>query len=203
MEYLKFERKAALDGMLAGVAGFLYAVSFVMISRNDPAQGALLSALFLTLLGVFAVKVFVRLYLMLKDKDEGWALWAFVFALAGAIGTAIHGGFDLANAINPPATGLPAGIPNPIDPRGLLTFGAAGVALITFSWLMSKDKLFPQGLRMLGFLSGILLLVLYLGRLIVLDPSSPIILWPVLINGFIANPLWYLWLGWILWSKRS
>jgi hypothetical protein len=201
LNYFKFERKAALDAILAGIAGFLYAVSFVIISRNDPVQGALLSALFLTLLGFLAVKVFVRLYLMLKRVDEGWALWAFIFALAGAIGTAIHGGFDLANAINPPATSLPAGVPNPIDPRGLLTFGATGIALITFSWLMGREKLFPQGLRLLGYLSGVLLLILYLGRLIVLNPADPIILYPVLINGFVANPLWYLWLGWYLWKK--
>ncbi len=38
-------------------------------------------------------------------------------------------------------------------------------------------------------------MVLYLGRLIVFDPTSPVILVPALLNGFLINPIFYLWLG--------
>jgi hypothetical protein len=34
-----------------------------------------------------------------------------------------------------------------------------------------------------------------IGRLIVLDPTNPLILVPALLNGFLINPIFYLWLG--------
>jgi hypothetical protein len=40
-----------------------------------------------------------------------------------------------------------------------------------------------------------LLLVVYLGRLVVLTPSSPLVLLPAALTGFVVNPLWYVLLG--------
>ena len=37
--------------------------------------------------------------------------------------------------------------------------------------------------------------MLYLGRLIVFDASSPLILVPAVLNGFVVGPAWYIWLG--------
>jgi hypothetical protein len=42
-------------------------------------------------------------------------------------------------------------------------------------------------------------IVLYLGRLIVFDAASPVIVAPALLAGFIATPVWYVWLGVSLW----
>lgn len=110
------------------------------------------------------------------------------------MGAALHGGYDLATVIHPPATPVPE-LPNPVDPRGLLTFGFTGVALLKLSWLMGRSQGFPRNLPVLGYLSGVLLLVIYLARLLILDPTNPLLLYPVLAEGFIVNPLWYLWLG--------
>ncbi len=49
-----FGRFAGLCAIAAGVCAFLYAVSFVVISRSAPALGVLLSALFLMLVGLLA-----------------------------------------------------------------------------------------------------------------------------------------------------
>ena len=46
-----------------------------------------------------------------------------------------------------------------------------------------------------SYVASVLLVALYLGRLIVLDPISPAILVPALMNGFLVNPAFYLWLG--------
>lgn len=46
-------------------------------------------------------------------------------------------------------------------------------------------------------------MILYLGRLIVLDPTNPVILVPALLNGFLVNPIFYLWLGLALLRGRS
>jgi hypothetical protein len=55
----------------------------------------------------------------------------------------------------------------------------------------------------LAYLSAILLVVLYLGRLIVLDPTSPVILLPALLNGFLISPAFYLLVGMALLSGRG
>ncbi|MBI5838774.1 MAG: hypothetical protein HZB19_01605 [Chloroflexi bacterium] len=60
---------------------------------------------------------------------------------------------------------------------------------------MAKDNNFPKGLAYLGYLSATLMLVLYLGRLIILQAANLVIVIPALLEGFIVNPIWYLWLG--------
>lgn len=200
MKAKDFDNFAGLLSILAAVSGFAYAVSFIIISRSTPEWGALLSALFLLLSGFLATGVWTALSVRMRQVSESFGLWGYVLGLAAAVGMAIHGGYDLANALNPPAENLPAlaNLPSQIDPRGLLTFGVGGVALLLASWLLEKDRSFPKNLVYLGGLSGALSLVLYFSRLIVLEPANPLILYPALINGFVANPLWYLWLGLLL-----
>ncbi len=203
MSSLSFEKYAGLKAILAGISGFLYAVAFIIIARSNPALGGRLSALFLLLTGLLTLAPLGALYLRFKDKEGGFALVALLFGVAGAVGMAIHGGYDLANAINPPAASAAAlaGLPSQVDPRGLLTFGASGLALFLISWLISVTGKLPRGLAYLGYVSATLSVVLYLGRLIVLNPENPAILWPALLNGFVANPVWYIWLGVALWRK--
>jgi hypothetical protein len=39
--------------------------------------------------------------------------------------------------------------------------------------------------------------------LIILDPKNPIVLVDALLSGFIVNPVWYVWLGIVLWGASS
>lgn len=194
-----FTRFAGISAILAGMAGFSYSVAFIVISQSDSDLGGLLSGLFLMFGGLLATPVFVELYNRLKGMEAGFALWAFLFGIIGAFGAAIHGGYDLAIALGPPSAA--EGLPSEIDPRGLLTFGVTGIAIWVISWLMRRSRSFPNNLAYLGYLLAIALIILYLGRLIVLDPTNPIILIPALLAGFILNPAWYIWLGLILWRK--
>jgi hypothetical protein len=192
---LPYERFAGLSAIAAAVAGFLYAATFVVL--RDP----LWSSLCLLLAGLLATPALVGVYERLRAASASWALLALILAAVGALGSAVHAGYDLANAINPPAS-VPD-VPNPVDPRGLLTFGVSGLGLLVLSWLIARSRLLPPRLGWLGYLLAALLLVLYLARLIVLDATSPIILIPVLLTGFIVNPLWYGWLGAALWREAS
>ncbi len=183
-----YDRLLLYTPTFAGITAFLYAYFFVV------AKNTLMSSVFLLLLGVAALKVVVLLYGKLKHVDENLARVAFVFGVFGAVGMALHGGYDLANTLNPPAS-LPVDVPNQVDPRGLLSFGFFGLGVLKLSWLMSKEKLFPSGLATLGYVYGTLLLVIYLARLTVLSPTNPVLLYPVLLNGFIVGPVWFVWLG--------
>jgi hypothetical protein len=198
----RFERSSGATAVVVGIGGLLYSISFVIISRSAPDTGRLLSSVFLMLGGVLAIQVLAAVYRRLRDVDAGFALVGFMFGFAGALGSAIHGAFDLANVLHP-AAALPGDIPSEIDPRGFLTFGLAGLALIVVARLMTRGGGFPGGLAWLGYLSGILLVLIYLGRLIVLDPASPLVLGPAALEGFIVNPIWYVWLGVAFWRRAS
>ena len=191
-----FEKFAGWSAILAGISGLLYSVSFIVL------QSELLSALFLMLGGLFSIVALTALYQRLRETESGFALLGLLLTLSAALGSAIHGGYDLANAMHPPASPN-TDLPNPIDPRGLLTFGVMGLGLFLFSWLMTQDRALPRGLAYLGYLSALLMLILYLGRLIILQATSLAIVIPALLEGFIVNPLWYVWLGLILLRSQS
>jgi hypothetical protein len=65
----------------------------------------------------------------------------------------------------------------------------------TLARLIAKTDGLPRGLGYVGYLAGVLGVVLYLARLIVLDATSPLILAPALVAGFVVNPAFYVWLG--------
>ena len=183
-----FEKFAGWGAILAGISGFLYSISFIVL-QND-----LLSALFLMLGGLLSTSALTAVYQRLRETETGFALLGLLLSVSAALGSAIHGGYDLANALHPPASPS-MDLPNAIDPRGLLTFGVAGLGLFILSWLVFQELTFPNGLAYLGYGSASLMIVLYLGRLIILEATNPVIVVPALLEGFIVNPLWYVWLG--------
>ena len=188
-----FSRFAGAFGILAGLCGLLYLVAFVVTGN----PGATLPALLLLLLGVFGSAVPVAIYGRVRAVDEGFALWGLLFAVFGAGGAAVHGAFDLANNLHPPAA--PFGYPNPIDPRGFLTFAVAGLGILVLAWLLRRGALLSRAAASFGILSGVLSLALYLAYLLTLDPANPIVVVLVFGSG-IVQPVWYLWIGWLLWQ---
>ncbi|HKX20020.1 MAG TPA: hypothetical protein VJT33_18610 [bacterium] len=186
-----------LCAVLAGIAGFLYAAAFLIVARISPEAGRFWSALFLMLGGLLSTGALTALYERLRGTGgEGLSLWALLLGVAGVMGAAIHGGYDMASAVQPTAqTAAPADAPSPVDPRGLLTFAVTGLAFVIFGALISGGGPLPRGLGSLAYVQGALLIILYLGRLTVLVPSSPVIVIPAIVSGFITGPAWYVRLG--------
>jgi hypothetical protein len=187
-----YQRFAGLCAVLAGVLTLLYSISFILLVNET------LSSLCLLANGLLATAVIVGLYEQLKGADGSFALWALLLGLAGAIGSALHGGYDLAAVLHSHAPVDP-NLPSAMDPRGLLTFGASGIGLWVFAWLILRSNALPRGIGYLGYLVAALQIILYLGRLIVFDAANPLIVAPALLAGFIATPIWYVWLGGSLW----
>lgn len=196
-EGASFDRFAGMCAILGGVAGLLYSVSFVIIARTSPDLGVTLYSLFLLLGGVFNTAVLVALYHRLRDTSRPFAMWGVALGVAAAVGSIIHGGYDLANAINPPANSN-LDLPSQIDPRGLLTFGVASISIFVLSWLITRNGDFPKALGYLGYAVAVMLLVIYIGRLVILDATNPAIVVPALLAGFLFNPAWYIWIGMVL-----
>jgi hypothetical protein len=189
-----FQRFAGICAYVVGIGGILYSAAFVVYVKAGSKAAATASWLLLMLGGLVTIVVAVALYLRLRESDQGFAMVGLLFGLAGGLGAALHGGFDLARIIHPAGTRVD--VPNYVDPRGLLTFGLAGLAILVFSWLIRRGGGgLPRGLGRLGYLLGILLVLTYLGRLVLLDPNNPALLVVAALAGLVANPVWYVWLG--------
>jgi hypothetical protein len=197
-----FDRLAGYCALLAGIGGFLYSVAFVLVARAAPSLGAGLSWVILMIGGLLSAVVIVALYERLREVDRSLALLALLLATVGALGSTIHGGYEVANLTHPPSA-TPPDLPSPIDPRGLVTFGFAGLGLLGFALLMRRSPRFPAGLGLLGIITGAALIVVYLGRLVIFSPANPVVLGVAGITGFVLSPLWYVWLGMILLNDTS
>jgi hypothetical protein len=186
------EELAGYAALATAAAGVGYAIAFVVV------KSGLWSAIFL--LGGSALSLFVLLtvYRRFRSVQPTMALWALVFGAIGATGAAIHGGYDLANVLHPDLA--LTGFPNPVDPRGLLTFGASGIALLIGGFLVGRIPGLPAWARWLAFAAGLSLVATYVGRLIVLDATSPYVLGPALVAG-VLSPVVYLALG--VWLTRD
>ena len=199
MKSTSYNRFAGFSAIFAGIVGFIYSFAFIvlLVGGKSPALGAILSAACLMLGGLLSSAALVAVFNRVCESSPEAAIWGMLLSIFGAVGATIHGGYDLANAIQPPATVVPGllGLPSQIDPRGLLTFGIAGVGLLVLSGLIRRSNRLPSGLGRLGIVLGVLLVIVFLGRLIILSPTNPLVAIPAVLTGFIANPIWYIWLG--------
>lgn len=183
-------------GMLAGICGLLYLVAFLI--TRDPS--GLAASLLLMGVGVGASALIVALYQRLRIVDAGFALWGCLLALAGAGGATVHGAFDLANNLHPP--GITDASLSAIDPRGFLTFCIAGLGTIIMSWLLLRGAVLAQAVALLGIVSGVLLIALYVAFLVLLDPGNPLIIALVVATG-VVQPVWNLSAGWLIWRNAG
>jgi hypothetical protein len=189
-----FEWLGGACAVLAGLAGFAYSTAFV-IYLHDGSRGAVYADSILLLAGgLVSIAAFVAVYGRLRRTDEGFALVGLLVAVAGAYGAMAHGAYDLANLAKPPAV-LAPDVPSSTDPRGLATFALTGVAVAIAAFLIVRGRAFPVHLGYLGFLAAALLVFVYVGRLVILDPKSPGLHAAAVISGFVVNPAWFVWLG--------
>lgn len=206
-----YERFAGACAILAGLGSLAYSVAFVILKNVG------LYSVLLMVGGLVTAAVLMGVFSRVRVAGAELAGLALLLGVIGAMGSLSHGAYDLANAIHPEASPSQvlkatssqalATLPDQIDARGVMTFGIAGVAILLFSWLIVRSGTLPRGLGYLGYLLGVLLVIVYLGRLIVLDPTTSAgtiaILAPAALTGLIVNPVWLFWLGAVLLRRRA
>jgi hypothetical protein len=194
-----YERLAGGVAVAAGIGGIVYSVAFLggVVAGWTPDLGKMVSSIALLVGGIFTVAVMVAIYRRLLPVAAAAALLGLALVVIGATGATVHGGFDLANAINRPVSDplADAKLPSPIDPRGLLTFGLSGLGLLLLMVKAREFAVITPRLAGLGVLVGALMIVVFLGRLIVLDPTNPLVAAPAALTGLVLSPAFYIWLG--------
>jgi hypothetical protein len=194
-----YERAAGTGAIAAGIGGVIYSVAFLggVVAGAAPQLGIVVASIALMVGGILSVAVLVAIYRRLLETAAAVGLLGLMLVAVGAMGALVHGGYDLANAINPPLADVlaEAEMPHPIDPRGLLTFGVTGLGLLVLMLRARRSAVLPANLASLGALVGALLIVVYLGRLIVLTPTNPLVAVPAAATGLLFSPAFYVWLG--------
>lgn len=198
----RFDRWAGWAAALAVVASLVYTVGFVGGSRGwvDANLGAQLAATGLMLGGLLSAVALFAVYGRVREAGP-LAQLGLVLGLVGTMGAALHGSYDLANVLHPEAAGTLGG-PFPADPRGFLTFGVAGLGVLALSWAGLGNGRLPRNLLYLGLALGVVLVLIYVGRLVVLDANSMLVLGPAVV-GAVLSPIWYGWIAYLLLKGRA
>lgn len=201
----EYDRLAGLAAILAGLGGFVYSLAFIVgvVLDKAPDLGKSVSSTALAVGGLLTAVVAIALFQRARAVSAPGALLGVAFALFGSIGAMIHGAYDLANVLHPPLADVFATneLPNPVDPRGLLTFAAAGIGLLMLVWLTRRAGELRNWVGSLGLVVGTLLILIYLGRLIILSPTNPLVAGLAGLTGFVLSPVFYIGLG--LWLRDS
>jgi hypothetical protein len=197
----RFERLAGLASFLVVVGAVLYSIFFIWVVEGGGSNVQAIWFFLLMLGGLGTVPVLVALYVRLRETDAGLALTAFLLGLGAALGAVLHGSFNLGAEVSPPE---PASLGQEDVARGALRYLVLGLFFLLTAWLIQEGRTLPMGLAYLGYLGGAILIFIYIGRLFdFITPDDYVSLIPPIVYGFAVHPLWYLWLGWILWRGEA
>ena len=123
------------------------------------------------------------------DKVGGAAgRWLRVVGVGWALLSAAHGVFSAVSD----AQGLPTGNLSATDPRGLATFGLAGLWSIVLGLAIRSGTSFPRGLGIVALINGVDLLVLFLATA---TGIGTLVLGTGGLASVILGPLQWVWIG--------
>ncbi|HET7520654.1 MAG TPA: hypothetical protein VFK61_03840 [Candidatus Limnocylindria bacterium] len=194
-----YERDAGSTAILAGLLGIVYSVAFLggVVLGWAPELGLAVASIALIFGALFSIAVLIAVFQRLDGDNRAVGTVGLVLVVVGAAGAMAHGGYDLANVLHPPVADVlaDAELPNPVDPRGLLTFAISGLGLLILAAVARGTGVLSGGVATLGMVVGAMLLVVYLGRLVILTPTNPLVAAAAGITGLVLSPAFYIWLG--------
>jgi hypothetical protein len=186
-----FGRAATGAGVLAAAAGIVYTVTFALVVQKGYHWAMWASSATLLVGGVAVLVVFVGAHRQFSGGEPDVALAALVVGLAGALGSVLHAMYDI-GGLAKPYHGTVPDVPFPADPRGLATFAFTGVALGLFGWLGWRAGVLAKTVMGLALATAACLLIVFLGRLIILNPKSAAVKPFAVLGGIVLAPATYL-----------
>lgn len=225
MEDDTFTRMAALGSAAVGVLSLVYAVGYLVIAPADQRGGNIDKALrsyvahplglrtasvSLMLAGLMSGAVVLALIGRLRnDTAERSLTWAGVLAVVAGLATSVHGLGDLLNmdelahkyvagsAATKAAAVVAHGIPSGVDPKGLMTFGVAGLVALVLGLVLRATH---RRLGTLGVVLGVDMAMLFVANAVGINVL-------VLVTGGLASvvlgPIWWLSIGHLLWQAPA
>jgi hypothetical protein len=184
-----FDRTASRMAYLSAAIALAYSLSFGYYVQEGDRWAQYTSSGLLMAGGLIGLPVLVAIYLRVRTVDEGFAIIALVIAAAAAIGSVLHGAHDIAVFANPEVATGNADYPNFTDPRGFSTFALFGLGMIVLA-AMCRGARFPKAIPVIGALTGALTVIVYIGRVTVLDPKRWWVAIAAVGSGVIGVPLW-------------
>jgi hypothetical protein len=182
-----FRRTASWCAFGIAALSLLYAVVYLGLVRPDPTNttASAFANGFIGLSGILATFA----VLAVGDKVGGAAgRWIRVVGVGWALLSAAHGVFSAVSDMQ----GLPTGDLSATDPRGLATFGLAGLWSIVLGLAIRSGTSFPRGLGMVALANGVDLLVLFLATA---TGAGALVLVTGGLASVILGPLQWAWIG--------
>lgn len=195
-----FSRFGGISAVIVGALSLLYAVFFLVITRQSEAVGSLGSWIILAISGIFSSAAFVALYERVRPTSEGFALWGLALGLFSSFATLMHGTYQTLMLAALPAAEqsqraaieLVRMVPSQIDPAGLGTFGIVGLASLVMGMIIVIGGRLPRKLGYLAIGNAILLIALFFATAV---GAQTLILLTGGLTSVIVGPIWWLWLG--------
>ena len=183
-----FSRRAGFQAYLIAAFSLIYAVVFLGFVRGHPENlGALaLSSALIAGAGLSATIAVVATAARVGG-DARW--WLTALGVAYGLLSATHGMFDAVAT----EQGLPTLALSPTDPRGLATFGLAGLWALTLGLeIRSGNGALPPNLGWLAIASGLDLIALFVATVAQAEGA-------ILVTGGLASvilvPAFWIWTG--------
>jgi hypothetical protein len=184
-----FDRTASSMAYLSAAIALAYSLSFGYYVQEGDKWAQYTSSGLLMAGGLVGLPVLVAIYLRVRAVDEGFAIVGFVVAAAAALGSVLHGAHDVAVFANPEVVTGNTDYPNFTDPRGFSTFALFGLGMIVVA-AMCRGARFPKLIPLVGALTGALTVIVYIGRVTVLDPKRWWVAIAAVGSGVVGVPLW-------------
>ncbi len=150
------------------------------------------------------------MYRRVRESNETWALWSLLLGFTYGILTTVYGisitllfpiSSDLyvhGNTATQASVLVVGSSPSPLDPYGFTKFVLSGFWLLITGMLMLRSRYFARPLGYLTVVAGIGVLLLFVGNVTNL---SVLILATGLPGSAIIGPLFWLWVGYTLWTR--
>ena len=184
-----FKRFAVLAAIATALAGIVFTVTFAIAVRDGEQWALRVSSIALIVGGLVAIPVVVALAEQLGTREPQFARIGLVLGVFAGLGAAMHGAWDTAVLAHPLEH---PDVPSYTDARGFATFALTAATLLVFGWLILRGTEIPRVVGQIALFAAVLLLIVYFGRLIVLNPKKPVIKWVAVVSGLVVNPAFYL-----------